>query len=522
MHYYRWQFSKALTVVAGRGDLGMLRWLFEHFGDCVVPVEAVEAAAANGHLAVLKYLREVGAGRESDQDRVNVDNETETDAAEWNGPGNWVCWGGRSMLKAVENGHADVARWLYSNCPYALTDNELELVICGALKRGDIEFAQWLVPPTRSLFDYASDCPHPDVIEMMLEKGNLQRDQNATVVAIRDLATHGQLDLMKRIAQIYTTPPTNDGVWLDYWRRAMAEAIKREDLVMLQWLVTHPSGRELRKRRREDVEALGLLGVAATNGGVEIMQFLHEEAIADDYDDAVIKAVRSGHLNAVKWLLPHVRRLPSDNLMDKAAKYGHLAILEYFQLLSEDTKFGVKGCSVRAMDFSAAHGHLEVVKWLHTNRVEGCTTFAMDNAAANGYLNMVQWLHFNRSEGCTTQAMDLAAQGGHLHILQWLHANRSEGCTFKAIESVISNGHLQAACWLRVQHPQHFPAMVGKSISTENTLEILLFLHVHYPHVFTIWFCARIQRPLLSTDRTGSDGFVVQWLETQYPDHEGT
>ncbi|KAE9290216.1 hypothetical protein PF008_g25672 [Phytophthora fragariae] len=233
MHYYRWQFSKALTVVAERGDLGMLRWLFEHFGGCVVPVEAVEAAAANGHLAVLKYLREVDTGRERDQDRVAADSEIET---EWNGPGNWVCWGGRSMLKAVENGHADVARWLYSNCPYALTDNELELVICGALKRGDIEFAQWLVPPTRSLFDYASDCPRPDVIEMMLENGNLQRDQNATVVAIRDLATHGQLDLMKRIAQIYTTPPTNDGVWLDYWRRAMAEAIKREDLVMLQWL----------------------------------------------------------------------------------------------------------------------------------------------------------------------------------------------------------------------------------------------------------------------------------------------
>lgn len=47
------------------------------------------------------------------------------------------------------------------------------------------------------------------------------------------------------------------------------------------------------------------------------------------------------------------------------------------------------------MNRAAAHGHLEVVKWLHANRDEGCTTAAMDGAAANGHLNVVQWLHFN-------------------------------------------------------------------------------------------------------------------------------
>jgi hypothetical protein len=36
------------------------------------------------------------------------------------------------------------------------------------------------------------------------------------------------------------------------------------------------------------------------------------------------------------------------------------------------------------MDFAAARGHLEVLKWLHINRSEGSTTNAMNSAAHGG------------------------------------------------------------------------------------------------------------------------------------------
>lgn len=45
-----------------------------------------------------------------------------------------------------------------------------------------------------------------------------------------------------------------------------------------------------------------------------------------------------------------------------------------------------QGCTKSAMDVSAMHGHLEVVKWLHENRSEGCSTNAMDWAAKEGKL----------------------------------------------------------------------------------------------------------------------------------------
>lgn len=40
----------------------------------------------------------------------------------------------------------------------------------------------------------------------------------------------------------------------------------------------------------------------------------------------------------------------------------------------------------------------------------------MDEAAKYGFLEVVQWLHENRIEGCTGGAMDMASRHGHLEV----------------------------------------------------------------------------------------------------------
>lgn len=69
---------------------------------------------------------------------------------------------------------------------------------------------------------------------------------------------------------------------------------------------------------------------------------------------------------------------------------------------------------------------VQVVEFLHYNRVEGCTTAAMDNAASGGHLEILKFLAANRNEGCTIYAMILAAWHGHLRVVEWLHNNRNE------------------------------------------------------------------------------------------------
>jgi len=85
----------------------------------------------------------------------------------------------------------------------------------------------------------------------------------------------------------------------------------------------------------------------------------------------------------------------------------------------------------------AARGHLEIVQWLHANRIEGCTTKTMDDAAFNGDLEVVKWLPRNCSEACTTSAMNDAAISSHV--------NRSEGYTTEEMDTAVPTGCLEVA-----------------------------------------------------------------------------
>ncbi|OQR99245.1 hypothetical protein THRCLA_06572, partial [Thraustotheca clavata] len=128
--------------------------------------------------------------------------------------------------------------------------------------------------------------------------------------------------------------------------------------------------------------------------------------------------------------------------IDLAAANGHLDVLQYLHVHRSE------GCTFAAMDKAAANGHLEIVTWLHLNRLEGCTTEAMDLAATNDHFDIVKFLHKHRSEGCTTNAMDGAAANGHLAIVVWLFFNRHEGCTDVAMNLAASNGHVDVLTFL--------------------------------------------------------------------------
>lgn len=157
--------------------------------------------------------------------------------------------------------------------------------------------------------------------------------------------------------------------------------------------------------------------------------------------------------------------------MDVAASNGHLAIVQYLHEMapaydveiSQDRKrkrvddefadevscrTGIR-CSTAAMNGAATGNHLDVVKWLHANRTEGCTTEAMDNAAHDDHLEMVQWLHENRPEGCTTEAMDSAGENGLLEMTKWLHENTSAGCTTRAMDGAAAIGSLEVVKFLQ-------------------------------------------------------------------------
>ncbi len=136
-------------------------------------------------------------------------------------------------------------------------------------------------------------------------------------------------------------------------------------------------------------------------------------------------AARIGYLDGIRY---STNLIFTDDAMDYAARYGHLDVIKW---LHENR---IEGCTPYAMLWASANDHLDVIKFLHENREEGCSVWAMNRAAASGHLHIVKWLHENRKEGCTTNAMNRAAANGHLFIVKWLHENRKEGCTMYAMK----------------------------------------------------------------------------------------
>ncbi|KAG7375535.1 DNA excision repair protein ERCC-6 [Phytophthora pseudosyringae] len=204
------------------------------------------------------------------------------------------------MLRAIGKGHADVALWLSEHSPRGLNDKETELVIHVALKAGAVGLAMGFLPADRNIGDYVDEFSHPDVVEMVLDSGMgvQQLDENGAVSAVYNLARAGRLDLMKRVALRSGFLPSNtEGCWR-FWRPAIHEAIKRNDLPMLRWLVEHPIGQEMLTTREKAKETLHF---AEAVDCICILQYLHDEGIADGYEDALVQAVRNGHLGAVKW-----------------------------------------------------------------------------------------------------------------------------------------------------------------------------------------------------------------------------
>jgi hypothetical protein len=136
-------------------------------------------------------------------------------------------------------------------------------------------------------------------------------------------------------------------------------------------------------------------------------------------------AARLGNMDLVLLYLekkrPDLSNSDDFHLMDDAAAGGNLELIQYLH----ENKIGT--CTQHAMDGSARCGHLHIVEFLHTHRSEGCTKDAMHWAACNGHLDVVEFLHFNRTEGCDTLTVSAVIQRGHLEVLKFLMAHRTEG-----------------------------------------------------------------------------------------------
>ncbi|EFA75562.1 hypothetical protein PPL_11067 [Heterostelium album PN500] len=218
---------------------------------------------------------------------------------------------------------------------------------------------------------------------------------------------------------------------------------------------------------------------AALEGRLDFIESVvrkgHLQLVPETLEAITSNAAKGGHIQIVQWLLAmgNVQIPVNIPYIDSAAISGHLETVKFLH------SNGIGTCTTAAMDECTRNGHFQVLKWLHGNRSEGCTTRCMDNAAYSNNLDIVKWLHFNRSEGCTTSAIDCGA-AKDLELIKWLLENRSEGFTESAIYNAAHSNKLENVKYLHSKGGNCYPKTIFTLFKNAHShLDVIQYLFDH-------------------------------------------
>ncbi|KAL3669259.1 hypothetical protein V7S43_005641 [Phytophthora oleae] len=228
-------------------------------------------------------------------------------------------------------------------------------------------------------------------------------------------------------------------------------AVRFDKLNMLQWLE-----RKLMLRSYEFEADLMDIAVGHTKG-VEVMNWLlanHVEMKKQVSSWALRLAAYNGELVKMKWLHTHGFRGFSCTTADDAACAGNTNVLRFL------LEYRREGCSSRALDQAAMHGHIEVVSYLFSfihgrneaerHRVTARASFAMTKAAMCGHAEVVGFLGRRQVTPLSHTLLDVVATG-ELQVLKELCRYSNEGCLVEARRQAKSLGHADIAAFLRTQ-----------------------------------------------------------------------
>ncbi|EFA81847.1 hypothetical protein PPL_05079 [Heterostelium album PN500] len=298
---------------------------------------------------------------------------------------------GEVFNSAARSGNIAMIEWLVENRSQGLEKSNMLLA---AISGKQLETIEYLLRNHHSLFDKKS----PEYLRVVTHEHNssietfkLFYDQGfaCSDTVFRNATISGNLPLLKWLHS-NTTYKCTDSMYL---------ASDYNYFDILKWLNENRSGEGC---------SYNEMDVAATNGNLEIVRFLHQNRSEGCSYNAFDGAAENGHLHVVQWL--------------------------YANRTNE-------GFSVGTIDQVAMKGHHQVVEWLELNTTQRCSRDILEYVVEEGHLGMLIYCHERNGDNnhyrFSEDTMDVAISRGHLHMAKWLHANRTEGCTPAAFLNAI-------------------------------------------------------------------------------------
>ena len=148
------------------------------------------------------------------------------------------------------------------------------------------------------------------------------------------------------------------------------------------------------------------------------------------FDHQWLQATKSGNLEKIQWLHRYNAGSSRWNIIEAAARWGHLHVLEWAHHETTDCS-----CKRRweerfwtTANAAAQAGQLEVMKWLHEHCPDKCTTTGTILAVERGNLETLKWLHDNhlgafQVPDAISMLLNRAEDKGCLEVFKWLHEN---------------------------------------------------------------------------------------------------
>ena len=276
-------------------------------------------------------------------------------------------------------------------------------------------------------------------------------------------------------------------------------ALLRGDVGMLSWLRDEhgllPGG--------------GSTVPAAMSGEPATLQWLLDNGVEVDYEDALMVALNHGPLPLLEWVLARQPELPASvrgqHPMCRAAANGSVPLTARLRALEPPCPW-----SPDAYVKAAEKGRLEMLAWL---RAQGCPgeDAICEAAAAFGRVDVLRWARAQEPP-CAWGAdtCDAAARFGRLSALRWL---REEGCPGAdgICEAAAQGGHLDVLRWARAQEPPcAWGAHVFSTAAMMGRIAVLRWLREQEPPC--PWDGAAYELAGMGDEADASRAAVRAWL----------
>lgn len=358
------------VAAAAAGNLHVLQYLHLFTDNMVMTQYLTRAAAANGHLTVLVWLRE----REcpwDDSVAIEAASRGHTHILEYALANDAPVYGTGFLLQlAARHGHMDCVRWLHYNKGIGLTSRAYNNAAAG----GHLALLKWmdLETPTQLATRHTSSCA----------------------------ADAGSIECLEYVLRKHGWSPIDCAI----------SAVEANHLHVLRWMVRFPAGKKA--MRFSSFEDGSLIGKAAFAGHVKVMEFLVEHGAVLN-KDLVVRAADGGSMEALQWL--RARQCPwTPQVFVKAAGWpGSEGIMQW--ALDNGCP---KGTGTRACSEAADHGALDNLQWLRANDFPWSEKVLV-NACMHPHLNVLEWACAN---GCkwSARVTFAAARYNSPEALLWL------------------------------------------------------------------------------------------------------